>query len=496
MQILKDFFPFFANVFLDIRRLTTGSYGEKNSGEFNHRMQCLILRWERICALTSTSAMFDVIPSVFQLLLGITVKVYKFDVSSSQFVLRDQNELALPDRSQVFGGSPVVTTLEVLFLPADDVSSSRFLPLLPLTQSKVRFLGGGILDEVLAWDKFVKAQYNVIRIISWGITSRPLGFTSKNSPAEDDYYNLDLKSSWDIERWVEEISEDDDSFIEEEAENGTLESSSNDSEGDNGNSGEEDGSIGFDDSSGCTEKEVGSPIRADPCRGKALMVKQLGYNPFNGESPPSKKQKLVSAQSPTVPASPVSELSLSFSSSGEAILLCSEETCHADVNSPTVEQTSSFQETALSPLDSPVLEHVIPSSNSLCYDHEVAKVIPYSDKPVIVHVTAGGSSGVTILALLSNTSDTPAVDLPNVSSPSKVFCDLVEDDPKNLELEISPKTVLSLVLEGEGQETSFGRVTAMDAPIADIASNVIDANQFFEPLSSNTIVEDYSKFLY
>ena len=195
MQILKDFFPFFANVFLDIRRLTTGSYEEKSLGEFNHRMQCLILRWKRICALTSTSAMFDVIPSVFHLLLGITVKVYKFDVSSSQFVLRDQNELALPDRSQVFGGSPVVTTLEVLFLPADDVSSSRFLPLLPLTQSKVRFLGGGILDEVLAWDKFVKAQYNVIRIISWGITSRPLGFTSKNSPAEDDYYNLDLKPS-------------------------------------------------------------------------------------------------------------------------------------------------------------------------------------------------------------------------------------------------------------------------------------------------------------
>ena len=67
---------------------------------------------------------------------------------------------------------------------------------------------------------------------------------------------------------------------------------------------------------------------------------------------------------------------------------------------------------------------------------------------------------------------------------------------KNLELEISPKTVLSSVLEGEGQETSFGKVTTMDAPIADIASNVIDANQFFETLSSNTIVEDYSKFLY
>jgi hypothetical protein len=226
------------------------------------------------------------------------------------------------------------------------------------------------------------------------------------------------------------------------------------------------------------------------------MVKSLGYNPFNGESPPSKKQKLDSAQIPIVPASPVSKLPLSSSSSDEAILLSSEETSQADMNSLAVEQTSSFQGSALSPLGSPVLEHVIPSSNSLCYDHEVAKVIPYSDKPVIVHVTAGGSSGVTILALLSNISDIPAVDLPSVSSPSKVFFDLVEDDPKNLELEISPKTVLSSVLEGEEQETSFGKVTTMDAPIADIASNVIDANQFFEPLSSNTIVEDYSKFLY
>ena len=181
----------------------------------------------------------------------------------------------------------------------------------------------------------------------------------------------------------------------------------------------------------------------------------------------------------------------------EVILLCSEETCHADVNSPAAKHSSSFQESAISPLRGPVLEHIIPSSNSLCSDYELAKVIPYSDKPVIVHVTAGGSSGVTILALLSNTSDIPAVDLPIVSSPSKVFYDRVEDDPKNHELEISPKTVLSLVLEGEGQETSFGRVTTMDAPIADIASNVIDANQlFFETFSSNTIVEDYSKFLY
>jgi len=299
-QILREFQPFFCNIFLDIRRFVTGSYGLKDSCEFYHKIACLILRWRRLGALTSPSVMFDVIPSVFQLLLGITVKVYMYDPLLSQFILRHRDELDLPSRSKVFGGSPSTRCFEILYTPADNFSSSRFLPLLPYNHHRAKFLGVDILDEVLSWDKNVKKQFNAPREIPWGISSRPLKFTSKGAPSEDDFYDLDLKSAWETERWVEGDPED--SIDMEDDNSGSVE----------GNSDESSEEVDEEEGSSDNEKSIASnnvdanPFintnRIVPVRGKGLMIAKLGYNPFEGESPPQKKQKPSSCLPSDIPS--------------------------------------------------------------------------------------------------------------------------------------------------------------------------------------------------
>ena len=523
MQIIKTFFPFFSNAFLEIRRLTTGSYGSKDSGEFNHRIHCLILRWNRICALTSPSAMFDIIPTIFHLLLGIYVKVYMYDPSAYQFTLRCQDELPLPDRSKVFGGSSVRLTFEVLYIPGDDLSSSRFLPLLPLKHEKARFLGACILDDVLDWNKFVKAQYNISREIPWGITSRPLEFTSKRAPSEDDFYNLDLKSAWETERWVEEDSEG----VDEEYAN---------SGGSGDDSGMEvEGSDGENNSS--ESDEDASPVGRIPTplhlRGKGLMVAQSSYNLSTDEAPLWKDQESSSCQSPDI--HPSTDLNSPLSASSPSDLLSTSKpsldlltTSSPSSDLPVVSSSYSDLPSISSPsldlpstislfpdlpaISSPSSKLPITSSlssdlltvNSLSLDLPAVSSpsfvkpstnSPFSDLPTISSSFIDPPT-ISSSSLDQQTTSSPFPVLPAASSLRQVRFDLVEDISKDRELELSPKNLLSLVRMGGELEAYLSHMTTVDVPNADFVDNVIVANSNSDCSSSNELIEDYSEYSY